>query len=137
MKFLFSVLLISLAACGTRSSDEEQVRALFKNAETAAEERDTRDVLEFVAPDYTDKQGFDKTQLGNFLRGYFLSHQKIELLVNIETLEFPAQGLAQARVAIASVSFDQPGNSDAVTLSIELRKTDGDWRVSRADRMAR
>ena len=54
-------------------------------------------MLEFVADDYEDANGFDRTQLQNFLRGYFLAHPKIELLVNIESLEFPADGLAQAR----------------------------------------
>jgi hypothetical protein len=58
----------------------------------AAEARDASDVLDLVADDYEDAQGFDRAQLRNFLRGYFLAHPKIELLVNIESLEFPADG---------------------------------------------
>ena len=138
MKFLTVLITASfLAACATKSSDEEKVRALFKSMEEAAEARDTRDVLDFVAPDYSDAQGFDKSQLQDFLRGYFLSHPKLELLVNVESLEFPVAGLAHARLSIASVSFDQPGNSDALTLDVELRKPSGDWQVVRADRVAR
>ena len=93
---LIFVAAILLAACGAKSSDEEQVRALIDAVETAAEARDTSDVLEHVADDYADSHGFDKTQLQNFLRGYFLAHPKVELLVNIESLEFPVDGLAQA-----------------------------------------
>jgi hypothetical protein len=125
-----------LAACAAKSSDEERVRALVASVEAAAEARDTSDVLEFVAADYADKQGLDKAELKNFLRGYFLSHPKIELLVNIESLEFPVDGLARARIGVASVSLDQIGG-DSVTLDVELRRGDGDWRVSRADRVAR
>jgi hypothetical protein len=137
MKFLTVLITASLlVACGTKSSDEEKVRVLVASVETAAEARDTSDVLAFVAPDYTDKQGLDKSQLQNFLRGYFLSHPKIELLVNIESLEFPVDGLARARIGVASVSLDQIGG-DSVTLDVELRRTDGNWRVSRADRVAR
>ena len=138
MKFLFCVIATGwLAACGTPSSDEEQVRALITSVEAAAEARDTSDVLAFVAPDYSDKQGFDKSQLQNFLRGYFLSHPKVELLVNINSLEIPVDGLARARVGVGALHLDQPGSEDAITLDVELRKLAGDWRVVRADRVAR
>jgi len=137
MKFMFCVIATGLlAACGTQSSDDEQVRALITSVEEAAEARDTSDVLEFVAPDYSDKQGLDKSQLQTFLRGYFLSHPKIELLVNIETLEFPVDGLAKARVGVGALHVDQ-ASADAITLDVELRKLAGDWRVVRADRVAR
>jgi hypothetical protein len=128
------IAAIFLSSCGSKSSDEQQVRELFASVEEAAESRDTSDVLEFVADDYTDTQGLDKSQLQNFLRGYFLSHPKLEVLVNIESLEFPAQGLAHARVSVRSVSLQELSTGDAVTLDVELRKPDGTWRVVRADR---
>ena len=135
--FLTSIVAtIFLAAC-SRSSDEQQVRAVISGAEKAAKDRDASDVLAFVADDYTDKSGLDKAQLGNYLRGYFLTHPKLEIIVNIDSLEFPAQGLAKARVGVASVPLDQISSGDAVTLDVELRKTDGHWRVSRADRVQR
>jgi hypothetical protein len=137
MKFFTVLITVSLlAACGAKSSDEEKVRALFASVETAAEARDTSDVLARVATDYSDRQGLDKSQLQNFLRGYFLSHPKIELLVNVESLEFPVDGLARARVGVVSVALDQLGG-DSVTLDVELRRAGGDWLVARADRVAR
>jgi hypothetical protein len=136
--FLTSIFAgIFLAACAAKSSDEERVRELIASVEAAAEARDTSDVLASVADDYSDARGFDKTQLQNFLRGYFLSHPKIELLVNIESLEFPVDGLARARVGLVSVPLDQVAAGDAVTLDVELRRVDGEWRVSRADRESR
>jgi hypothetical protein len=131
------IAAIFLGSCGSKSSDEQQVRELFASVEQAAESRDTSDVLEFVADDYSDAQGFDKSQLQTFLRGYFLSHPKIEVLVNIESLEFPAQGLAQARVSVRSVPLGELSTGDAVTLDVELRKPGGTWRVVRADRATR
>jgi hypothetical protein len=137
MKFLTVLITASLlAACAAKTSDEEKVRALVADVEEAAEARDTGDVLSRVAPDYSDKQGLDKSQLQNFLRGYFLSHPKIELLVNIELLEFPTDGLARARIGVASVALDQLGG-DTVTLDVELRRLEGDWLVTRADRVTR
>ena len=133
MKFL-TVLITAglLAACGTRTSDEEQVRALIDELESAAEARDASDVLEFVASDYEDAQGFDRAQLQNFLRGYFLANPKIELLVNVESLEFPADGLAQAQLSVTRVSLSDP---DRLHLEVELRRAGGEWRVKRAERI--
>ena len=131
MKFL-PVLIssLALAACGSRSSDEEQVREVITQMETAAEARDAGDVLAFVASDYSDSSGFDKTQLQNFLRGYFLVNPKIELLVSISELEFPVAGLGRARVGVTSLPA-----GDRASFNVELRQEGGEWRVARADRV--
>ncbi len=124
--------VISLSACGARSSDEDQVRKVVASVENAAEDRDTSDVFEHVADDYEDANGFDRQQLQNFLRGWFLAHPKVELLVSIEELTFPADGLAQAEIFVTSVSLSDP---ERVRLKVEFRRTGGEWRVSRADRL--
>jgi hypothetical protein len=131
---LIFVATILLAACGAKSSDEQQVRAVIDAVETAAEARDASDVLEHVADNYADSRGFDKTQLRNFLRGYFLAHPKLELLVNVESLEFPVDGLAQAVVSIATVELTDP---DMQRLKVEFRRRDSGWQVVRADRVVR
>ena len=133
--FIVAILTtVLLAACGAKSSDEEQVRAVIDSVEEAAEARDASDVLEYVADDYADSNGLDKTQLQNFLRGYFLAHPQLELLVNIESLEFPVDGLAQAVVSVRSLELGVP---DAQRLKVEFRRAGGEWRVVRADRTAR
>jgi hypothetical protein len=132
MKFLTALILVTLlAACGSRSSDEEQVRTLVSELETAAEARDTSDVLEHVSANYGDAQGFDRAQLQNFLRGYFLAHPNIELLVTIDSLAFPAAGLAQAEITVTSVALD----ADRARLKVEFRREGDAWQVSRADRL--
>jgi len=132
LRVAVTLAVISLGACGSRSSDDDKVRALFADAETAAEERDASDVLEFVADDYEDGNGFDKSQLRDFLRGYFLANPKVELLVKVDDLHFPADGLAQAEVTVTRVSLSDPRQ---LHLKVELRRTDGDWRARRADRI--
>jgi hypothetical protein len=130
MKFLIvPLVVIFLGACGARSSDEQQLRELIDAVETAAEARDASDVLEHVARDYADAQSYDRTELQNFLRAYFLAHPKIELLVDLGELEFPVAGLARARVALTSLPA-----GDSVTLQVEFRREGGEWKVARADR---
>ena len=89
-------------------------------------------MLDLVADDYEDAQGFDRAQLRNFLRGYFLAHPKIELLVNIESLEFLADGLAQAEITVTSLALNDP---DHARLKVEFRREGGGWKVRRADRL--
>jgi hypothetical protein len=132
--FAVTSVVISLSACGARANDEEQVRELFASAETAAEDRDASDVLALVADDYEDENGFDKAQLRDFLRGYFLANPRIDLLVNVQSLEFPADGIAQAELTVTRVSLSDP---QQLHLGVELRRTDGGWRVKRADRVRR
>jgi hypothetical protein len=107
---------------------------LIERIEAAAEARDASDVLKHVADDYEDSNGLDKTQLKNFLRGYFLAHPKLELVVSVESLDFPVDGLARAIITVTTVELADP---DLQRLTVEFRRSDGDWRVARADRVAR
>jgi len=133
--FVTAILLTAtLVACGAKSSDEQQVRAVIDAVETAAEARDASDVLEHVADNYADSNGFDKSQLRNFLRGYMLAHPKLDLLVTVESLEFPVDGLAQAVVSIATVELTDP---DMQRLKVEFRRSGKEWQVVRADRVVR
>jgi hypothetical protein len=86
-------------------------------------------VLEHIAIGYSDSRGFDRTQLQTFLRGYFLANPKVEVLLDIQSLELPVPGLAQVR---ADVTVLPAG--DRATLDVELRQQDGEWRIVRADR---
>jgi hypothetical protein len=125
---------IFLAACGATTSDEQQVRALIDEVETAAEARDTSDVLEHVSDDFADSGGLDKTQLQDFLRGYFLAHPRLELVVNIESLEFPVDGLAQAVVSVTTVELTDP---NLQRLKVEFRRSGSIWKVARAESVVR
>jgi len=125
---------ILLAACGAKPSDEQQVRELVNAVEAAAEARDASDVLEHVSDSYADSAGFDKAQLQNFLRGYFLAHPRLELLVNVESVELPVDGLAQAVISVTTVDFT---DLDAQRLKVEFRRSGSTWQVVRADRIAR
>ena len=131
MKFVtLSLAFILLCACGARSNDEERVRALIASAEKAAEARDTSDVLDVVAADYTDSQGFDRAQLRNFLRVYFLANPSIEVLADIQDVQFPVDGLASARIEVTVLPA-----GDRATLQVEFRRQGDRWLVARADRL--
>jgi hypothetical protein len=62
---------------------------------------------------------------------------KLELIVDIESIEFPADGLAQARVKVRGLDTSRLDFGESVALDVELRRAGGDWRVARADRTRR
>src|SRR6187455_28957 len=108
-----------LISCGARSSDDEQVRELIERAEEAAEDRDTSDVLALVTDDYTDAQGRSRDELRNALAGYFALHPKVEILVSVDSIEFPADGLAQARVSVRGLDLERFDLGESVALAVE------------------
>jgi hypothetical protein len=129
------ILLCALLACSSATSDEDAVRSLIARAEEAAEARDVGDVLAFVGDDYADRQGNTRDSLRLFLHGYFAAHPRLELVTSIDDLQFPADGLARARVSVRGLSLDRFDLGGSVVLDVELRRHDAEWRVVRADRV--
>ena len=125
-----SVAAVLLVACSERTSDEAQVRELIVAAEDAAEARDSSDVLALVASDYGDSEGYDRAQLQNFLRGYFLANPRIEVVATVQDLQFPVDGLGRARVDVTVLPAGDRGS-----LQVEFRRENRRWVVSRADRI--
>jgi hypothetical protein len=123
-----------MLACSSPSSDEEQVRALIASGEKAGEARDVGDMLDLVAAGYSDDQGYTRDSLALFLRAFFATHPKLELVTTIDSLEFPVDGLARARVSVRGLELDRFNLGESVTLDVELRREGGEWRVARADR---
>jgi hypothetical protein len=124
-----------LAACAREGSPEAEVRAVITQAEEAAEARDVSAAMDLVADEYADANGFDRRALRRFVQGYFMMNPSINLLVRVEDVQFPADELAQARVTVGMLG--QGLETQLETFDVELVKIDDDWRLRRADRVAR
>jgi hypothetical protein len=137
----FCVAAVALvASCAPDASPEQQVRDFIARGEELAESRDVSGVASLVSEDYSDALGYDKRELTNYLRGYFVMHPSVNLLVRIDSLEFPAERLAQAQITVGMLgrrgesAEDWELAADLQTLEVELLNEDGEWRVIRADR---
>ena len=138
---LATASLVALAAgCARESTPEQQVRAMLAQVEQEAEARSLSGVMAFVSDEYSDGRGFDKARLRDFIRGYFVIHPSIELLVRVESLEFPADELARARVRVGMLGTRSEGQGDDWSLAgdiydfdVELIREGDEWRVLRAD----
>lgn len=158
--FFCVVVVVLVASCSKEESAEQQVRAVIAHAEERAEARDVGDLAALVSSDYSDARGFDKTALTNYLRGWFVLHPSVNLLVRIESLEFPANNLARVEITVGMLGSRRKSRlspaetesesakapqanfadestdlaAELETLEVELLEENGEWRVIRADR---
>jgi hypothetical protein len=135
---LSTLLLTGLVGCGDSSSPEAQVRATIAAIEEAAEARDIRDVMEHVSDQFRDGYGRDGKELSGYVRGYFIANQSIHLLSRIESIEFPTQEEARAKVTVGMVGREA-ADSNAWNLAAEIHDFDvtlmlenGEWKVTHA-----
>ena len=132
---LILALPIVLTGCAEPSPPEAEIRALIANAETAAEARDLGDIRPLIAETYTDRRGYDKSELERLLRLLFIRYQSVHLQVYIETIEFKQPDIANAIVLVGMA--DTAGalpDVDLYQFDVRLNRNDDDeWQLVEAD----
>lgn len=139
-RILALLLFILPAACGPGDSPEEQVRQYVAAAEEAAEARNPGDLKELIAEQYQDDQGRTRRDIVAIAARYLYANKSIHVLTRIEGLVFPASEQAQLTV-YAALTGQNVSDLDALLnmqadlyrFDLELRRTDGEWRLLRAD----
>jgi hypothetical protein len=130
--------LLALAACSRPDSPEAELRAVIATAKEAAEARDASALFDLIAPDYRDAQGYGADELKRYIRGWLIAHQSVRLLTRVNSLEFPAEDLAQAQVTVAMLGREADAENawdlaaDVYEFDLTLAREGGDWRVTRA-----
>jgi len=139
-RLLALLLFILPAACGPGDSPEEQVRQYVAAAEAAAETRSLSDLKELIAEQYQDDQGQTRRDVVAIAARYLYANKNIHVLTRIEGLAFPAP--EQARLTVyAALTGQNVSDLDALLnmqadlyrFDLELRRTDGEWQLIRAD----
>jgi hypothetical protein len=131
------------AACSSSDTPEAQVRKSLAAMESAAEERDVSEVMEWVSPEFRSPYGHDPDELRKYLYGLVLANQTIHLLTRIDSLEFPAPDEAQAHVTVGMVSREVESSNawdlaaDVHEFEVTLRRDDGLWKVLYAEHKSR
>lgn len=129
---------IGVSSCGDPQSPDAHIRETIAALETAAEERDVGGLMEHVSDQFRDSYGRDSQALATYVRGYFIANQAIHLLTRIESVEFPTQEEARAKVTVAMVGREA-AEANAWNLAAEVRdfevtlmREDGAWKVTHA-----
>ena len=130
-----------LVSCSpAQDSPETQVRALLKQGETAAENKETGVLRKMISEKYSDSQGQDKRAIEAILRYYFLRNETIHLLMRIQLIAFPQPAQAQAIVLVAMAGQPISGvqelerlHADLHRFEITLASESKEWKVVRAE----
>ncbi|MEE9358599.1 MAG: hypothetical protein V3U62_10060 [Sedimenticolaceae bacterium] len=115
MTFCHSPLLLS--GCGGEVlSPEDRIREMLSAGEKAFEGRSVSEVGRFLSEQYLDDTGRQRGQLQKLLAGYFLTHQSIHLLMQINRIEFTGESTAETTLFVALAG--RPANSVTQLISI-------------------
>ena len=135
---LISAALTAGAACSQPDSPEQQVQTTIEQMELAAEQRNIGDLMEYVSNEYRDADGHGPKEISQYVRGYMVANQSIQLLTRIDEIEFPGDDEARAKVLVGMVGreADAAGAwdlaADLYEFDIALIREDGDWKVTYA-----
>lgn len=127
----------TLLACGKAEiTPEQEIRALVREAEIAAEERQVGDFARLISEQYYDRQGNDKETLLRMLRLQMIRNQAIYLLVQTGDISLRENKSATAIVRVAMAGGPLAGLEDLPRLGaelyrfdLELAKETGRWRI--------
>ena len=129
------VLLLGLvSACGSEGP-EAAIRALIEGAEEAAESRETGFFRDILSESYVDARGNDRDRLISTLRGFFLTHDSIEIVTRIESIELSGSDAATATLHVgmlgsrAGASLIGGLDGELYRVELELVERGGDWQV--------
>jgi hypothetical protein len=136
--FFILILFISNSGCH-KQSEQDKVKKVITDIQTAAEERDANKIMDNLSKTYSDVQGSDYETIRKNLHGYFLIYPKISAYIT--NLDLSIENTS-ARVVFHAVltSGNKTGSvTDVVPRSlgiydfnVSLQKESSDWKVTSA-----
>lgn len=134
------VAVVTLSGCQSEVTPEQEIRALIREAQIAAEERQPGDFARIISEQYGDKYGNNKDELMRMLRLQLIRNQVIYLLVRTGEINVVDEASASAVVRVAMAGGPLETFEDLARLGaelyhfdLELVKESGKWRIIRAD----
>jgi hypothetical protein len=124
------LLLAALAACSRATPPEEAVLAWLEEAETAAEERDRKRLVDVVSENYLDARGNDRAAIDETLRFLFLRNRNIVLTSNVEELTIVDATAAKVILTAAMAGTNDGAfgfGADVYRFELELMRDGGEW----------
>jgi len=133
------MLVLFVAACSGGVTPEEEIRALVREAQIAAEERQVGDFARLISEQYGDEHGNSKEELVRMLRLQMIRNQVIYLMVRTGEIKLVDDLSATAVVRVAMAGGPLETFEDLARLGAELYRFDlelvkesGKWRIIRA-----
>lgn len=149
MKALGLLLLAALCLYGCSSAEPEspeaQIRAVIEQIEQAAEERNRRGISEHISERYQDEQGRSRDDVENILRAYLFRNANINLFITLHSMTPLSPQEYRVELSVAMAGKSVPAATEASRLKADWQRFallfvdesagDGEWKVSRAERL--
>lgn len=122
---------ILVAACGDPpESPEAEIRAWVATGQGLAEEKDRRSLMDMISPSYRDARGYERDDIENMFRAYFLRQNNIELITSIDDIRVFGDTAAELdlTVGMAGTNDGVLGfSANAYNFEMELVREDDEW----------
>ncbi len=133
---VIGILALLVCGCGgSATGPEEEVRAWVRKGQEAAEAKDRGELVDMMAPSYTDARGNSRDDIEDLFRFYFLRQQKVALITRIEELDVYDGTAARLVLAVGMAGSDDNVlgfSADAYRFEMELERHDDGWLLMSA-----
>lgn len=138
MRALLTLAALSLLACSSQETPEQQIRKVLDEGAAALEARDADRVAATLSDNYKDGNGRDKQRLKGLA---FFALQQGPVLVSMQTVTIALDGKDKANVSMKALALQGsdtlktakdllPTNARSFDLKLAMAKESGDWRVA-------
>jgi len=127
LNYLIIILLFFFAGCG-KTPDEVLLRQNITDMQTALEQRQAGEFLQYIAEDYQDNYGQDIKSLKRLLLANFIRHSNINTFIN--NIEITISGGTATITFTATLTGGQgliPDSGRIYTATTKWRKQSSDW----------
>lgn len=130
---VLAVTLTALIGCSEPATDpEQQLRVWAEQGQAAVEEKQRRALIDMISPAYVDAKGYDRDDLDNMLRAYFLRQHSISLITAIREIQVFGDSAAEIEMTVGMAGTNDGVlgiSADVYHFSLELQRDDDDWRL--------
>ncbi len=87
-------------------------------------------MLDLISPAYVDGRGWDRDDVGDMLRVYFLRQDNIELLTSIEEIRLFGDSAAEIDMTVGMAGSNDGVfgfSADAYNFQLELQRDGDEW----------
>jgi hypothetical protein len=133
--FTVSVVFGQLVACSEPASDESRLRQAVAEMEKAAEAKQMRPILGYLADDFLGNKVYRKANIGGMLLLQFRQNRHVHVFLHITGIKIKANR-AHLRCELILAARDQrvvPERARVLVIDSDWQKHNGAWRVVRAN----
>lgn len=127
--------LVFAGAC-SRTPPEEAILSNIKSMQQAAENKEARGAVKYLADNFSGNRGIDKTGLRRILAGVFLRHQNINVAITRMDIEVktedPFSAIMNGVVILTGAENILPQDGRVYKVTGEWQLQDDEWILVRA-----